>query len=158
MHVTVLAVGKLKEKYLREGCQEYIKRLSAYAKVDVIEIAEERCSDHPAESEKQQVLEKEGQRILSKIPKGAYVIPLCIEGQEYSSEAFADCFSKISMQNSSVVFIIGGSFGLSPAVKALGKLKFSFGRMTLPHQLARLVLLEQIYRAFSIQANTKYHK
>lgn len=158
IHITVIAVGKLKEKYLRDGCAEYIKRLSAFAKVEVIEVQEVRCGDNPSEAEKQQVLEKEGQRILARLPKGAYVIPLCIEGQAYASADFADCLSGISMQNSSIAFVIGGSFGLSPAVKAQGKIRLSFGKMTLPHQLARLVLLEQIYRAFCIQANTRYHK
>ena len=156
--VSIICVGKLKESYLRDGCAEYIKRLSAFAKVNVVEIAEERCSDNPSDSEIKNVIEKEGSRILAKIPKGSCVIPLCIEGKEYSSPDFSAEIEKLSMHYSSLSFVIGGSFGLSDEVKALGKMKLSFGKMTLPHQLARMVLLEQIYRAFSISNNSKYHK
>ena len=158
MNVTVIAVGKLKESFLREGASEYIKRLGAYAKVNVIEINEERASDNPSDSEIKNVITKEGERIIAKIPKGATVIPLCIEGKEYSSPELSRLVEDISQQSSSLCFIIGGSFGLSNEVKALGKIKLSFGKMTLPHQLARIVLLEQIYRAFSISNNSKYHK
>lgn len=158
MNVTVIAVGKLKESFLREGASEYTKRLGAYAKVNVIEINEERASDNPSDSEIKNVITKEGERIIAKIPKGATVIPLCIEGKEYSSPELSRLVEDISQQSSSLCFIIGGSFGLSNEVKALGKIKLSFGKMTLPHQLARIVLLEQIYRAFSISNNSKYHK
>lgn len=156
--VHIICVGRLKESYLRDGCAEYIKRLSAFAKVNVVEIAEERCSDNPSESEIKNVIEKEGSRIISKIPKGSFVIPLCIEGREYSSPEFSAEIEKLSMSYSSLTFVIGGSFGLSDEVKNLGKMKLSFGKMTLPHQLARMVLLEQIYRAFSISSHSKYHK
>ncbi|MCC8073740.1 MAG: 23S rRNA (pseudouridine(1915)-N(3))-methyltransferase RlmH [Clostridiales bacterium] len=158
MSITVIAVGKLKESYLRDGCKEYIKRLGAFAKVNIVEISEERASDNPSDSEIERLIEKEGERILQKIPKGATVIPLCIEGRQYSSEEFADLTEKISLKSSSICFIIGGSFGLSDRVKVLGDYKLSFGKMTLPHQLARMVLLEQIYRAFSILNHSKYHK
>lgn len=114
--------------------------------------------DSPSASEIEKVLQKEGERIIAKIPKGAAVVPLCIEGSEFSSPLLAQKIEQIGMSNSSVAFIIGGSFGLSPQVKQLGKIKLSFGKMTLPHQLARLVLLEQVYRAFSINNNSKYHK
>lgn len=158
MNVTVLSVGKLKESYLREGCAEYVKRLSAYAKVNVVEVNEERCSDNPSDSEIQMVIKKEGERIIKKIPKGAAVIPLCIEGREYDSREFSALIERISLQSSHICFIIGGSFGLADEVKAMGKTKLSFGKMTLPHQLARMVLLEQVYRGFSISNNSKYHK
>lgn len=158
MNVTVIAVGKLKESYLRDGCGEYIKRLGAFAKVNVIEVAEERCGDNPSQSEINNVLAREGERIEKKIPKGAVVIPLCIEGREYSSPDFSALIENIALKSSSICFIIGGSFGICDSVKALGKYKLSFGKMTLPHQLARMVLLEQIYRAFSISNNSKYHK
>lgn len=158
INVTVIAVGKLKEGYLRDGCAEYIKRLGAYSKVNVIEISEERSSDNPTTAEIENVIKKEGERIIAKIPKGAVVIPLCIEGKEYSSPEFSALIENMAMQSSHLCFIIGGSFGLSDSVKALGKCKLSFGKMTLPHQLARMVLLEQIYRAFSISNNSKYHK
>lgn len=158
MNVTVIAVGKLKESYLRDGCSEYMKRLSAYAKINVIEIVEERAGDNPGQSEINNVIEKEGERIIAKIPKGAAVIPLCIEGKEYSSPDFSRLIETVSMNSSHLCFVIGGSFGLSDSVKTAGKYKLSFGKMTLPHQLARMVLLEQIYRAFSISNHSKYHK
>lgn len=158
INVTIIAVGKLKESYLRDGCKEYIKRLGSFAKTDIIEINEERCSDNPSDSEIKKVISKEGERIIQKIPKSSAVIPLCIEGEQYSSPDFSKLIEKISMEHSHLCFIIGGSFGLSDEVKALSKTKLSFGKMTLPHQLARLVLLEQIYRGFSISNNSKYHK
>lgn len=157
--VTIIAVGKLKEKYLRDACSEYIKRLGSFSKVNVVEINEERCSDNPSQAEIEQVKNKEGERILAKLPKGAYVIPMCIEGTQFSSEDFSKKLEEVSLSGfGEVVFIIGGSFGLSDEVKEKGKLKLSFGKLTLPHQLMRVVLLEQIYRAFSISSNTKYHK
>ena len=158
MNVSVICVGKLKESYLRDGCAEYVKRLSAYCKINVVEVAEERASDNPKKTEIAQILQKEGERIIAKIPKGSAVVPLCIEGREYSSPDFSALIEKISLDYSSLCFVIGGSFGLSAEVKALGKTKLSFGKMTLPHQLARLVLLEQTYRAFAISNNSKYHK
>ncbi len=158
MNVTVLAVGRLKESYLREGCAEYVKRLKAYAKVNIVEVDEERCSDNPSDSEIQSVIKKEGERIIKKIPKGSVIIPLCIEGREYDSREFSALIENISLQSSHICFIIGGSFGLDDAVKAMGTTKLSFGKMTLPHQLARMILLEQIYRGFSISNNSKYHK
>ncbi len=157
--VTIIAVGKLKEKYLRDACAEYLKRLGVYAKVNVIEVNEERCSDNPSATEIENVKQKEGQRIIAKIPKASFVVPMCIEGTQYSSEDFAKKIEATAIAgNGEITFIIGGSFGLSDEVKALGKLKLSFGKLTLPHQLMRVVLLEQIYRAFSILNNSKYHK
>ena len=157
--ISIIAVGKLKEKFLSDACEEYLKRLKAYAKVQIIEISEYRCSDNPSDSEIQTVKEKEGEQILSKIPKGAFVVPMCIEGTQLSSEEFSQKIEKAMLEgNGEFAFIIGGSFGLSDAVKQSGKLKLSFGKITLPHQLMRVVLLEQIYRAFSIMNNSKYHK
>lgn len=158
INVTVIAVGKLKESYLRDGCAEYIKRLRAYAKVNVVEVDEEKVGDNPSQAQIDNAIRKEGERILKKIPKSAVVIPLCIEGREYSSPDFSALIGRISLESSSVCFVIGGSYGLSSEIKAFGKLKLSFGKMTLPHQLARMVLLEQLYRAFSISNNSKYHK
>lgn len=158
INVTIIAVGKLKESYLRNGCLEYIKRLGAYAKTQIIEINEEKCPDNPSENQIKAVIQKEGERILKKIPAGAAVFPLCIEGREYSSSDFSSLIENTSMSNSRICFVIGGSYGLDDKVKEMGKIKLSFGKMTLPHQLARLVLLEQIYRAFSIINNSKYHK
>lgn len=157
--VNVIAVGKLKEKYLKDAVAEYLKRLGAYSKVNIIEISEERCGDNPSLSEIEQVKSKEGERIIAKIPKGSYVIPMCIEGEQMSSEDFSKKLEDISVNGASeVTFIIGGSFGLSNEVKAQGKLRLSFGKLTLPHQLMRVILLEQIYRAFSISNNSRYHK
>lgn len=158
INMTVICVGKLKESYLKDGCAEYIKRLGAFSKVNIIEIDEEKTGDSPSPSQIKAVIEREGERIIKRIPKGAAVISLCIEGQEYSSPDFSLLLEKISLSNSSICFIIGGSFGLSDDVKALSKTKLSFGKMTLPHRLARMVLLEQVYRAFSISNNSKYHK
>lgn len=158
INVTVIAVGKLKEKYLRDGCDEYIKRLGAFSKINVIEVDEEKIGDNPTDAQIKNVIEKEGQRIIKKIPKSSAVITLCIEGKEYSSPDFSKLIENISMTNSSICFIIGGSFGLSDEVKKMSVARLSFGKMTLPHQLARMVLLEQIYRAFSISNNSKYHK
>ncbi len=157
--ITIIAVGKLKEKYLRDACAEYLKRLGVYAKVNVIEVNEERCSDNPSATEIENVKQKEGQRIIAKIPKASFIVPMCIEGTQYSSEDFAQKIEATAVAgNGEITFIIGGSFGLSDEVKALGNLKLSFGKLTLPHQLMRVVLLEQIYRAFSILNNSKYHK
>lgn len=158
INISIICVGKLKEQFLRDGCSEYLKRLSPYAKTQLIEVAEERASDNPSAAEIQSIIEKEGARIIDKIPKGAAVIPLCIEGREFSSPEFASEIEKISLSNSKIAFVIGGSFGLADKVKSLGKIKLSFGKITLPHQLARLVLTEQIYRAFSIINNSRYHK
>lgn len=158
INVSVIAVGKLKESYLRDGCNEYIKRLGAYSKINVVEIDEEKICDNPSQTQIDCVIKKEGERILKKIPKNSAVIPLCIEGKEYSSPEFSSLIEKISLENSSICFVIGGSFGLSEDVKKLGNTKLSFGKMTLPHQIARMVLLEQVYRAFSISNNSKYHK
>ncbi|WP_308567604.1 23S rRNA (pseudouridine(1915)-N(3))-methyltransferase RlmH [uncultured Eubacterium sp.] len=157
--VNVIAVGKLKEMYLRDACDEYIKRLGAFSKVSVVEIGEERCGDNPSDSEIENVKIKEGKRIIAKIPKSSFIIPLCIEGTQYSSEDFSKKLESVQLAGSGeITFIIGGSFGLSDEVKSLGKMKLSFGKLTLPHQLMRVVLLEQVYRAFSISNNSKYHK
>lgn len=157
--VNIIAVGKLKERYLRDACDEYIKRLGAFSKVSVVEIGEERCGDNPSDSEIENVKIKEGKRIIAKIPKSSFIIPLCIEGTQYSSEDFSKKLESVQLAGSGeITFIIGGSFGLSDEVKSFGNMKLSFGKLTLPHQLMRVVLLEQVYRAFSISNNSKYHK
>lgn len=158
MNITVIAVGKLKESYLRDGCNEYIMRLGAFAKTNIVEVNEERIGDNPSQADIEHVINKEGQRIMAKIPKGAVVVPLCIEGKEYASPEFAAWIDKTAQNTSHICFVIGGSFGLSDEVKSAGRTKLSFGKMTLPHQLARLILMEQIYRAFAISNNSKYHK
>lgn len=157
--INLIAVGKLKEKYLTMACDEYIKRLGAFAKVSVVEIAEERCGDNPSDAQIEQVKQKEGERIIAKIPKGSFVVPLCIEGTQFASDVYAQKIEKAMVDGfGEITFIIGGSFGMSDEVKNMANLKLSFGKMTLPHQLMRVVLLEQTYRAFTIINNIKYHK
>lgn len=157
LNVNVIVIGKLKESYLRDACAEYCKRLQAFCRIQVIELAEYRLPDKPSESQIIAGMEQEAKLILQKA-KGV-VVPLCIEGKEISSVEFASFFENQALSGvSEISFVIGGSFGLAPEVKALGKFKMSMSKMTFPHQLARVMLLEQIYRAFSIQVNTRYHK
>ena len=157
--VTIICVGRLKDRFFEDASAEYLKRLGAYAKTDIIEIKAENLPDEPNESQIKNALKTEGEAIIKKIPSGAEVIPLCIEGKGLSSEELASVFSTgASSGTSHFVFIIGGSYGLSDEVKSLGKLKLSMSRMTFPHRLARIMLLEQIYRACKINAGEKYHK
>ncbi len=159
MKIKVVTVGKLKEKYLKDGIAEYSKRISRFAKLEMIELADEKTPDKASESENQKILEIEGQRILSKVGDRDFVIALAIEGKTFSSEEFSKQLEEASIKGfSTLTFIIGGSLGLSSAVKNRANLSVSFGRLTLPHQLMRLVLVEQIYRAFTIQQGSPYHK
>ena len=159
MKIKVVTVGKLKEKYLKDGIAEYLKRISRFAKLEMIELADEKTPDKASESENQKILEIEGQRILSKVGDRDFVIALAIEGKTLSSEEFSKQLEEASIKGfSTLTFIIGGSLGLSSAVKKRANLPVSFGRLTLPHQLMRLVLAEQIYRAFTIQQGSPYHK
>ncbi len=159
MKISIIAVGKVKEKYFSEACSEYSKRLGAFCKFSITEINEYKCSDNPSEAEIKATVENEGNRILSAIPSGATVIPMCIEGTEKSSVQLARLISDAGVSGvSSICFIIGGSWGLDERVKAKGALRLSISPMTLPHTLARVVLCEQIYRAFTIINGTKYHK
>lgn len=159
IHVTLIAVGKLKESYLRDGCAEYCKRLTAYCKLNLIEVAEEKCGDHPSEAQIQQVLQKEGERMAAKIPDNAFVTAMCIEGKLLSSPALARQMEAAPLAGkNNLVFLIGGSFGLHDKLKQQAHLRLSMSPMTFPHQLARLLVLEQIYRACNIIAGSKYHK
>ncbi len=159
LSVNIICIGKLKESYLRDAISEYSKRLTAFCKFQITELSEYKISDNPSEAEISTCLEKEGSSILAKIPKDSVCIPMCIEGRQLSSPELAKEFENISLSGkSSVTFIIGGSFGLSDEVKAQGKIKLSMSKMTFPHQLARVMLTEQIYRAFQINSNGKYHK
>lgn len=152
-------MGKLKEKYLKMGIAEYAKRLSAYCKMELIEVPDEKAPEKLSEAEMVQVKEKEGERILAKIPDQAYVFALAIEGKQRTSEEFAKEIEQLGVQGkSTLVFVIGGSLGLSDAVMKRSNTPISFGKMTLPHQLMRLVLIEQIYRGFKIVRNEPYHK
>ncbi|SIN92142.1 23S rRNA (pseudouridine1915-N3)-methyltransferase [Carnobacterium alterfunditum] len=159
MNIKIITVGKLKEKYLKMGIAEYAKRLSAYCKMELIEVPDEKAPEKLSEAEMIQVKEKEGERILAKIPDQAYVFALAIEGKQRTSEAFAKEIEQLGVQGkSTIVFVIGGSLGLSDAVMKRSNTPISFGKMTLPHQLMRLVLIEQIYRGFKIVRNEPYHK
>lgn len=157
--VNIVCVGNLKETYWRDACGEYAKRLGAFCKFGVTELPESRLPKSYSEGDIAKVVETEGARILEKIPSGSFVIAMCIEGKELSSPALAAQLEKIAVNGRSRVdFVIGGSYGLSEAVKARADLRLSMSPMTFPHQLARVMLCEQIYRAFSINADTKYHK
>ena len=159
MKIKVVTVGKLKEKYLKDGIAEYSKRIARFAKLEMIELADEKTPDRASESENQKILEIEGQRILSKVGDRDFVIVLAIEGKTLSSEEFSKQLEEASIKGfSTLTFIIGGSLGLSQDVKKTANISVSFGRLTLPHQLMRLVLVEQIYRAFTIQQGSPYHK
>lgn len=159
MNITIIAVGKLKEDYLKRACQEYEKRLSRFCKIKIIEIPDESMSDNPSQSEKDIVLKKEGEKILSHIKGNDILVSLCVEGKQKSSEEFADFFKTESLYGASdFTFVIGGSLGLIQEIKEKSRLKLSFSKMTFPHQLMRVVLLEQIYRAFKINNNESYHK
>ena len=159
MKIKLVTVGKLKEKYLKDGIEEYSKRISRFATVDMIELADEKTPDRASDSENEKILELEGNRIISKIGDREFVIVLAIEGKTLSSEEFSKQLEQASINGySTLTFVIGGSLGLSPQVKNRANLSLSFGRLTLPHQLMRLVLVEQIYRAFTIQQGSPYHK
>jgi 23S rRNA (pseudouridine1915-N3)-methyltransferase len=159
LNIIILAVGKLKEKYIKDGIKEYEKRLKPYCRLDIMEVAEEKAPETLSDAEKLQVLEKEGKRILEKLNPSSFVIPLCIEGEQYSSEQMAEKLQGLMVSGvSHITFIIGGSLGLSDEVKARGHLKLSFSAFTFPHQLMRLILVEQIYRWFKIMRGEPYHR
>lgn len=159
LHITVLCVGKLKESYWRDACDEYIKRLGGFCKCQVVEVAEERLPDNPSAAQISATIEAEGERLLSQIPKDSTVIALCIEGKEMDSPALASYIQNKAVDGvSHIVLVIGGSWGLSDIVKSRARLRLSMSPLTFPHQLARVMLLEQLYRAFQIQNCGKYHK
>ncbi len=158
-NLTVISVGTVKEKYLTDAIAEYNKRLGAYAHVRSIQIRDEVLPKNPSAAQIRLAVQKEGERILDAIPQRAYVCALCIEGKQLSSEAFAKRIDEIgTMGYSETVFIIGGSDGLSDAVKARADWRLSFSPMTFPHQLMRVILAEQLYRAMNILDGGKYHK
>ena len=157
--VQLICVGKLKEKFYADACAEYAKRLGAYCRLSVAELPEERLPDKPSQGQIDAALDKEGDRILGKIPTGSVIIALCVEGNTLSSEELAARMDKWAVQGSSqLTFLIGGSWGLHPKVKRRAALRLSMSPMTFPHHLARVMLLEQIYRAFKINEGSGYHK
>lgn len=156
--VTLIALGKLKEAYLRDAVSEYTKRLSRYCDLEIIELEPIKLPDSPSKSQIDAALLKEAEMIIKKIPKNCDVYPLCVEGKQLSSEEFAEKVDDLSQQGRGMVFIIGSSYGLSETVKATAKMRFSLSKMTFPHQLFRVMLLEQVYRAFKINEGSTYHK
>lgn len=159
LNITLLCVGKLKERFYRAAVEEYQKRLRTSCKLELIELNEERLPERPSPAQIEAALEKESRRILEKVPKNAALIALCVEGKLMSSEELARQFNTFAVGGaSSLCFVIGGSFGLHPSVKQAARLRLSMSPMTFPHHLARVMVLEQIYRAFQINEGTRYHK
>ena len=159
LRIHIVHVGTIKEKYLTDAVAEYEKRLGAYCAIDNISVREERLSDKPSQSEIAAALKREGERILAALPPRAYNIALCVEGKQMSSEAFSERLTAVATEGfSDVCLIIGGSDGLSDEVKKSCRMRLSISEMTFPHQLMRVILLEQLYRAFNNAAGGKYHK
>lgn len=159
MNIKIVCVGKLKEKYFKDGIAEYVKRMSRFAKVKIVQVPDEKAPEKLSPAEMEQVKEIEGKRILDKIKDKEYVYVTAIKGKERTSEAFAKELSNlITYGHSDITFVIGGSLGTSDAVNKRADDLISFGKFTMPHQLMRLVLIEQIYRAFMINSGSPYHK
>jgi 23S rRNA (pseudouridine1915-N3)-methyltransferase len=159
MNITVISVGKLKEKYLKEAIQEYSTRLTKYCKLDIIEVSDEKAPENMSAAEEDIVKLKEGQAILKHIKDDAYVVALAIQGKQLSSEKFAALISDLGLRGkSNIAFVIGGSLGLSEEVLKRADYHLSFSAMTFPHQLMRVILLEQVYRGFRIMKGEPYHK
>lgn len=159
MNITVVAVGKVKEKHMIQGIEEYVKRLSPYTKLSIVEVADEKAPEKLSELEEKQIKKKEGERILSKLSPDSYVIALAIQGKRWTSEQLAKEIDQLATYGKSkLAFVIGGSLGLSDEVLKRADMELSFSAMTFPHQLMRLILVEQIYRAFRINRNEPYHK
>ena len=159
MKIKIVCVGKLKEKYLKDGIDEYVKRIGRFADVTFVELPDEKIPDNASEAECEKIKKAEGDKILSKVKKDEYVYTLCVEGKQMDSESFASSISSAMLSGfNTVTFIIGGSLGLSEDVKKISHSRLSFSKMTFTHQLMRLILTEQIYRAFKINANEQYHK
>ena len=158
MNINIICLGKLKENYLKEAISEYTKRLSRFTNINIIELPDQKIPEKSNSKIEEKILEKEGDMILSKIKEDSYVIAMCIEGTLISSENLSQTIGTLAQTKNNISFIIGGSLGLSDKIKKRADIKISFGRITLPHQLMRVILCEQIYRAFKINANETYHK
>ena len=159
MKITLIAVGKIKERYFEDAIREYSKRLSRYCRLEIIQVADEKTPDGASEAPEEQIKEKEGRRILDQIREGAYVIALAVEGKQLDSLELAARMERLAVEGKSqLVFLIGGSLGLSKEVMRRADFALSFSAMTFPHQLMRVILLEQIYRSFRIRAGEPYHK
>ena len=158
MTVNIICVGKIKEDFFLKAAAEFEKRLTRFCSFNIIQLADKAIPDNPSKSEEEAVLKKEGEDILKKIGKSDIVVAMCIEGKQLSSEELAQKIADFQMVSSTIDFVIGGSLGLSDEVKARADFKLSMSKMTFPHRIARLMLEEQIYRAFKINANETYHK
>ena len=159
MNIDIVCVGKVKERYLRDAIDEYRKRLSRFAKIDIVEVADEKTPEHASDALNEQIKEKEGERILKHLKGDAFVVALAIEGDQLTSEQLAARIAQWGLHGvSRLQFVIGGSLGLDPRVLARADMLLSFSKMTFPHQLMRVILLEQLYRAFKINAHEPYHK
>ena len=158
LNVKFITLGTLKEGYLREAAAEYEKRLGGFCRFELVQLKEERLSDQPSENEIKNALDKESAKIFAEIPSRAYVVAMCVEGKQCSSEELAEKLEEISARSSDICFIIGSSFGLADTVKQRADIRLSVSKLTFPHQLMRVILLEAVYRAFNIQKGTKYHK
>lgn len=159
LNINILCIGKLKEKYLKDACMEYSKRLGAFCRLEITELAEERCGDNPSQAEIDRVIAAEGKRLLQKAEKYDLIISMCIEGRQLSSTELAEYIEKSTVSGkSSIAVVIGGSFGLCDEIKQKSALRLSMSKMTFPHQLARVMVLEQLYRSFQISSGGKYHK
>ena len=158
LNVTLITVGSLKEEYLRQAAAEYEKRLSAFCKAEVIQIKETKLPDAPSPTQIASALSAEGRQILAAVPPRAYRVAMCVEGKQLSSEELAQRLDEVSASHGSVCFIIGSSYGIAPEVKAACDLRLSVSRLTFPHQLMRVLLLETVYRSLGILKGTKYHK
>lgn len=159
MKITLITVGKIKEKYLEDAIAEYSKRLSRYCKLEIVQVADEKTPDRAGEVMEEQIKDKEGEKILSHVKDGAYVIALAIDGRMVSSEELAELIDGLGVRGEShLQFVIGGSLGLSKKVLGRADYKLSFSKMTFPHQLMRVILLEQIYRSYRIINGEPYHK
>ena len=159
MKITLITVGKIKEKFFQDAIAEYSKRLSRYCRLEILQVADEKTPDGAGEALELQIKEKEGERILQKLPDNAYVVALAIDGKMLDSEELASRMEQGNVNGiSHVAFVIGGSLGLAPAVLKRADYKLSFSKMTFPHQLMRVILLEQIYRSFRIRNHEPYHK
>ena len=158
MNGAIICVGKLREKYFAGAAEEYLKRLSRFGKFEIIELPDLPEPQNASPAQQNQIMEKEGENILSRIRQGDRVIAMCIDGPQYASEAFARHLAENEMKGGRQVFVIGGSLGLSPAVIQRADEKISLSKITFPHQLARVLLLEQVYRACKINAGERYHK
>ena len=158
-NITLICMGKCKEKFYISAAEEYVKRLGRFCKMEIVELPEDRLPDAPSQAQIDAALAKEADMIRGKLPAGAYIIAMCVEGKTRSSEELARLMEdSVHQGGSHLVFLIGGSFGLHPSVKALASFKLSMSPMTFPHHLARVMLLEQIYRGYQINNGSKYHK